>query len=90
MATYDTTQTNSYEIENDIVEDAIAHGTSSEEFLASCGNNPDTAAKAIEEFYKTEGADAEFLDENGDQLDIKTYALRYFERLAERMAADAE
>jgi hypothetical protein len=89
MTTYDTTKTSTYEIEADIVEGAIAHGTSSEEILASCENNPDVAAKAIVEFYETEGADAEFLDEDGDDLPICRYALAYFERLAKTLAATA-
>lgn len=82
MATYDTRTTSTYEIEDAIVEGALAPGITSTEFLANCGSIDAAVAEIVDWYTISDGRDAEFLDHDGEALRIEKYARRYFDRLA--------
>lgn len=89
MTTYDTRETSIYEIESDIVGGALAHGTIAEEILKNAGSI-NAAAQAIADYYTDQGADAEFIDQDGDPLPIIEYARSYFARLLPSPLTPAE
>lgn len=83
MATeFDTRTDSTYQIEAEIVESVIAHGISSEEFLANCGS-VEAAVAEIGRYYREDAPEAIPTNYDGESLDVEDYARRYFTRLSE-------
>ncbi len=79
MTTYnvDTRTTNSYEIEDEIVSGAYGN-TSVQEQIEMYDGDVSAAAAAVAEFY--EGENVEFVNFDGEALDVADYAKSYLER----------
>jgi len=85
---YDLITTSRYQIEDDIVEYVMAD-VSSEEVLASHNGDVAAAADDVVSAWAELYPDQIPVDHNGDPIDVLYYASCYFERLAERLAAEA-